>query len=81
MNVIDIIFGYLDDNGYDGLVDTTEGCGCGKDDLGLCCSEGILQCEPAYKLKYDKDSETCKNCESIDCSRNEDDGCYHIIKP
>lgn len=49
MNCLEIIMEYLKENGYDGLVDSDNGCGCGLDDLIL-CSEDFSGCKPAHKV-------------------------------
>lgn len=59
---------WLEDNGYEGLVDPDDECGCGIEGLMPCVNnDGIGDCEPGYK---------------IPCTCGEDCG-YHIttIKP
>lgn len=48
-NVIQIVRSYLEENGYDGLIDDYGECGCLTDDLAPC---GILgmSCKPAYRV-------------------------------
>jgi len=50
MNTKDIVRGWLEANGYDGLFDAVTGeCGCETSDLMPCQTEGIDRCEPGYK--------------------------------
>ena len=48
ITVIEIISDYLKNNGYDGLYNEHDECGCGINDLAPCC-DNPLECEPAYK--------------------------------
>ena len=48
ITVIEIISDYLRNNGYDGLYNAHDNCGCGKDDLSP-CYDNPFQCKPAYK--------------------------------
>lgn len=50
MNCKEIIEKYLKDNGYDGLIEKEEGCGCGLDNL-IPCDSYCLYCEPGYKVE------------------------------
>ena len=49
-NVSDIVFDWLKLNGFDGLVNDDDKCGCHLDDWMLCggCGE-VIECRPAYK--------------------------------
>ena len=50
MNVRNIVFDYLKQNGYDGLC--TDDCGCGLDDLQPCGYDkpnNPFDCVPAYR--------------------------------
>jgi len=47
--VAEIVYEWLQLNGYSGLI--TEGCGCRLDDLFPCGSEGVEKCEPGYAGK------------------------------
>lgn len=47
--VRDMVGFYLKQNGYDGLC--MDDCGCDKEDLAP-CSECMLVCQAAYKVKY-----------------------------
>ena len=48
---------YLTAHGYDGLWSPIGECGCSLEDLMPCCSEGVEQCEAAYMLSADADSD------------------------
>lgn len=48
--VIEILKQHLIDNGFDGLVDGDEDCGCELSDLQP-CGENFANCKPAYKHK------------------------------
>lgn len=48
MNVREIIIKYLDENGFDGLVNPGL-CGCSKDEICLCEGINDNECQPAYK--------------------------------
>jgi len=52
MTAKEIIIKYLTDNGYDGLYNNDDDCGCGIDDL-LPCGASPDDCKPAYKCKCD----------------------------
>lgn len=76
MNVKNIIINYLKDNGYDGLVQTDDGCGCGIDEPFLC--DNICEdCEPAY-------FRICSKCLVENCEMRGELGdggdCYHREK-
>jgi hypothetical protein len=76
MNVEKIIFTWLKDNGYDGLL-CTEGdpCGCHLGDFMPCGGESIRDCRAAYKQTCKRNPESfcmvsrkgiepnCDNCE------------------
>ena len=48
MNAIEIVQAYLKDNGYDGLANPEQECGCPIHDLFLC--QSICEdCVPGYK--------------------------------
>jgi len=47
MTVKEIVQTWLTEHGYDGLC--CEDCGCGGDIFMDCCSEGIDDCQPAYR--------------------------------
>lgn len=49
MTVKDIIIQYLKENGFEGLVDIDNECGCLVDDLAPCFGSDLTNCEPAYK--------------------------------
>ena len=55
MNVGLIIKQFINDNGFDGLVNCHIECGCDKDDLAPCGQPNFTHCEAAYKTL--KDSE------------------------
>jgi hypothetical protein len=48
MNVTEIVEKYLTDNGYDGLCDIGEECGCHIGDL-FPCDYNPFQCQPGHK--------------------------------
>jgi len=48
MNVHQIVAKYLTDNGYDGLCNPREECGCHISDLFPCDSDPS-QCQPGYE--------------------------------
>jgi hypothetical protein len=77
MNVKEIVKKYLGDNGYGGLCN--DYCGCTKENLILCCSEGIENCEPGYKRIYDANSSICRECDG-DCDHDKKSLCIHLIK-
>lgn len=54
MDVREMIEAYLKDNGYGGLFNPNEPCGCCLDELFRCDDEqGILACEAGYeRMKY-----------------------------
>lgn len=52
MTVADIVRKYLTDNGYDGLC--TDGCGCSLDEFMPCCSDGVPDCVPAYRVSEER---------------------------
>lgn len=52
MDIFDIVREYLTKNGFDGLVEGSEGlCSCHIDDLFPCGGEDIGDCEPGYKTE------------------------------
>jgi len=53
ISVKTILTKWLKENGYDGLCDKCDDCGCGIDNIMLCGGCGI--CVPAYKVR-------CKKC-------------------
>lgn len=53
-NVNEIIVKFLDDNGFDGLVNGDIECGCSKLELAPCGSD-CMGCEPAYISKTPPD--------------------------
>lgn len=48
MDVLQIIYKYLSEHGYDGLCNPDLECGCGKEDLAP-CSELSCECSVAYR--------------------------------
>ena len=52
VDCIDIVLGYLKENGYDGLFNDSHECACVLDDLVPCC-ESIGDCQPGYKVPCD----------------------------
>lgn len=50
VNILEIINDYLKANGYEGLVNTTNECGCGVDDLAP-CGDITSDCEGAHAIK------------------------------
>jgi len=71
MSVQEIMRKWLADNGYDGLVSPSMGCGCKLDDLMPCVSECIESCEAGHVVP----------CDGRDCEfGGPDEGCtWHII--
>ena len=56
MNIQDIVKKYLEENGYDGLYDPDNPCGCSKDDLFPCAYGNFpYKCKPGYRYKLDED--------------------------
>ena len=53
-SVKEIIVKFLDDNGFDGLVNGDIECGCSKLELAPCRSD-CMGCEPAYISKTPQD--------------------------
>jgi len=49
MVVKDIVSKYLKDNGYEGLFNESEDCGCELSDL-MPCDEPRPDCEPGFKM-------------------------------
>jgi hypothetical protein len=49
VNVREIIIEYLRSNGFDGLYNPNEDCGCQISDL-MPCDEGCCNCIPGYKI-------------------------------
>jgi len=58
MNVTDIIRTFLDTNGFDGLVDPYDECGCSKDNFNP-CGEPNINCYPGYKGSCTCDDKGC----------------------
>ena len=56
INTKGIVKAYLKKNGFDGLVNEDNDCGCEISDL-MPCMEAMENCEPGYKGKCDP--ETC----------------------
>jgi len=55
MNLQDIVKNYLKDNGFDGLYNPDDPCGCSKDDLFPCaCGFFPRDCNPGYRCKLDE---------------------------
>jgi hypothetical protein len=48
MNAIEIVQKYLYDNGYDGLANPEQDCGCPIHDLFM-CQRALGDCVPGYK--------------------------------
>ena len=48
MDVKEIVIKHLEANDFDGLVNTTEECGCEIKNL-VPCESGCSECKPAYK--------------------------------
>jgi len=55
MTVKEIVEKHLKENGYDGLYDPNDPCGCPIDALFLCDNPGCIDCEPGYKCRMDED--------------------------
>ena len=53
MTVLQIVEKYLKDNGFDGLYDPIEPCGCPLGALFPCKNPGNLHCEPGYECTLD----------------------------
>jgi len=72
MALKEIIKKYLQDHGYDGLVNTSDDCGCSVDDLGPCGCINVYECEPAYR-------KTCAECGNTSCDDwdGADGGCFY----
>lgn len=62
MKVKNIIIKYLKDNGYDGLCNPREGCGCLIKDLFFCIYDSCMECQPGYKCTIKKDCEEGGEC-------------------
>jgi len=70
---VDIVKEYLIKNGYEGLLNEDEDCGCCVDDL-MPCDGAYGQCSPAYKhpgnaeydflMMFDKHTEDCAACKA-----------------
>lgn len=56
MTICEIVEAWLVANGYDGLCDYEEECGCGINDLMPCGDPGMC-CEAAHKEKTPEGSE------------------------
>lgn len=52
-NLNNIIVKFLDDNNFDGLVNTHAECGCDKTDLAPCGQPNFENCEAALKTNQD----------------------------
>jgi hypothetical protein len=80
MNCEDIILNYLEENGYDGLVNIWLECGCQIGEIALCESLNLSDCSPAYKHHCDK----CKifpSCDLIDVLAGKNSCCFKKEKP
>ena len=64
-DVREIIIGYLEDEGFDGLLNTEQECCCMSDDLGP-CESGCLDCQPGKNCKRDCDK--CKDKDHCEAS-------------
>ena len=53
MTVKEIVEKYLRDNGYEGLCNPDNECGCPLDDLMSCSGEYVGPCEPGYASVID----------------------------
>jgi len=77
MNTVEIIRKWLNENGYDGLVDTNGPCGCNLDDFMPCGGEYVAECRAAYKQPCKRDPKAfcmvskkgvdlnCENCDVL----------------
>ena len=52
MTVTEIVKNFLKENGFDGLVNINEDCGCVIDNLAPCLND-ISQCDAGYKVPRD----------------------------
>jgi hypothetical protein len=52
MNCLEIIYKYLEDNGYDGLTNINGECACDLSNIGP-CGENLSSCQPGYKVSCD----------------------------
>jgi hypothetical protein len=77
MDAKEIIKKYLKENKFDGLANRDGECGCGLDDLGPCCNDDILNCEPA-KFQLCTNCKTKDECESEAKGDESAAGCYFI---
>lgn len=55
LDVMDIVRKYIDDNGYDGLINPDDGCSCDKDKLFPCC-EYFGGCIPGYSVEVTEEN-------------------------
>jgi len=53
MNIEEILKAWLKENGYDGLCNPVDECGCGLDDFMPCGDPNISDCEAAHAEKKD----------------------------
>ncbi len=71
MTVTEIVKKYLEKNGYSGLVNIDEECGCENKDLFPCCGDSdFSDCEAGYK-RY------CKDCPEKNRKKEEGESCPH----
>lgn len=78
MNCTEIIKEYLQQNRFDGLVNTDMECGCTTEDFAPCHESNFSDCEPAYKHKAN-----CRQCDTK-CdgySEEKDHVCFSTIRP
>jgi len=52
----EIVKSWLETNGYDGLCDSDNECGCKLDDL-MPCGEPGMNCEPGYEVEAPEGSD------------------------
>ena len=77
MDVKEIVIAYLKVNGFDGLVNSDQPCGCGLDDLFPCGYDfHVLDCKPAYKTVCKR--EGCATANWCDCEDGDD--CYSTVR-
>ena len=84
MNLKEIVTKYLVEMDYDGLVNPSNECGCGKNDLFPCCDgEYCMDCEPAYHIKCNgfRNEDEVMDCCPMNRKKCEH-GCYSTdIRP